>query len=47
MALGVPHHEKSCLNDQLLKTKKGTAFRAQKLMEIIEKYEWSRSAEKI
>lgn len=44
-ALGVLYHEVARLNEQFPTGKRGDAFRTQTLMRIVEKYEWSRTAE--
>lgn len=44
-ALGVLYHEVSRLNEQFPKVKRGAAFKTQTLMKIVERYEWSRTAE--
>lgn len=44
-ALGILYHEVSRLNDQFPVEKRGNIFKAQTLMKIAERYEWSRSTE--
>jgi hypothetical protein len=44
-ALGFLNHEVARLNAQFPKVKRGDQFRTQTLMKIVEKYEWSRTAE--
>jgi hypothetical protein len=44
-ALGFLYHKVARLNEQFPKVKRGDQFRTQTLMRIVEKYEWSRTAE--
>ena len=44
-ALDLLYHEVSPLNGQFQKVKRGDAFKRQNLMKIVERYEWSRTAE--
>lgn len=44
-ALGNLYHEVSRLNQKFLKVKRGDEFRTQTLMKVVEKYEWSKTAE--
>lgn len=44
-ALGILYHEVARLNEQFPKVKRGNAFKTQTLMKIVERYEWSRTAE--
>jgi hypothetical protein len=44
-ALGYIYHEVARLNEQFPKVKRGEQFRTQTLMKIVERYEWSRTAE--